>query len=985
MKLKSVIVFFSIICLPFLGLGQSPPYINYKGGDKIPSSETYHVIQDSKGYIWIATACGVSRFDGYEFTTFTLKDGLPDNVIHYIYEDYMGRIWFVSYSGQLSYFYEGRIIHYKYNYLMDGLLSGGKGIVKCSFRVLKDDSIVLSVNRKGIFRIFSNGRNVKLYSKNDASLIFDFSGKTSFPILAFDFSISRTKNIIVTDSIKDITNEGILMQNPTHLYGIEKNHEYLVSLGEVFVTIKEGKVNSHRSDKPVIWISSGSDGLVWVSRYNGGLSCYKDIDIYKNEIIKLFDGLSITSVCKDREGGYWFSTYANGLFYISNLSSKTYFWHPAEANSRKILTIGRYPKGILVGFDNGDISAVNSYNTIENIPFRNCQKMDLYINYIHYNDYSKDVLFFSNIYAYSFRNGIITKFTEEFPRKGADRGIVPRCAVVDKDKTWIGTRIGLLKFENKKVIYDSFESGDFKSTVNSMAISKDGSLWLGCSDGLWKFKHGRFEWLGEAIAFFRNRISRVVINPIDSTLWVGTRGGGVGVYDGRNLVSVNSDDGLQSDVINSIAMGADRVWVGSSSGVSQVSIVPDLTGKYSVSNFDRSIGIVSNEIIDLIPSDSTLVIGTRDGILSYKLEDAWQQVKPKVLITKLTIDGVDTTINSKLDLKHFENHISIYFAGFTFKTLGNTLFRYRLHESDSTFVYTRIPYVVLPALSPDSYRFEVWAQNAYGQWSLNPARIDFTISPPFWTTPWFVFLVSVALFLILSIAFSLRLRVIKRHDMLSRRLDGWKQQALLQQMNPHFIFNTLNSIQLFILQNDALSSHRYLTKFAKLMRLTLENSQSFSVSFSAERESLDLYLELEALRADGKFVYEIVVDDNISNEITIPSLIVQPFVENAIWHGVIPKGGGGKISVVFKMSDKRILCSIEDNGIGRVEADKYASSKAHKSLGSKITMQRLQLLKSMYGQQLGIVYVDLKDSSGAPIGTKVELAIPILPSKVILD
>jgi LytS/YehU family sensor histidine kinase len=169
------------------------------------------------------------------------------------------------------------------------------------------------------------------------------------------------------------------------------------------------------------------------------------------------------------------------------------------------------------------------------------------------------------------------------------------------------------------------------------------------------------------------------------------------------------------------------------------------------------------------------------------------------------------------------------------------------------------------------------------------------------------------------------------------------------------------------------------------MRLTLENSQSFSVSFSAERESLDLYLELEALRADGKFVYEIVVDDNISNEITIPSLIVQPFVENAIWHGVIPKGGGGRISVVFKMSDKRILCSIEDNGIGRVEAEKYASAKAHKSLGSKITMQRLQLLKSMYGQQLGIVYVDLKDSLGAPIGTKVELAIPILPSKVILD
>ena len=540
-------------------------------------------------------------------------------------------------------------------------------------------------------------------------------------------------------------------------------------------------------------------------------------------------------------------------------------------------------------------------------------------------------------------------------------------------------------FEGESVVYDSYKTGDFKSTVNSMARSKDGTLWIGCSDGLWTLKNRRFKWLGNDIAFFRNRISQVSINPVDSTLWIGTRGEGIGVYNGKDITFINTDHGLPSDIITSIAMGVDRVWVGTTSGVAQVSIVSNLEGKYSVSNFDRSIGIVSNEIINLIPTDSTLIIGTRDGIISYKLADNNTQAKPNVLITKLTVNGDNIPVGRKADLNYSQNNLSISFAGFTFKTLRKTLFRYRLHESDSTFVYTQIPTVLLTAIAPGNYAFEVWAQNAYGQWSENPAKVLFTISPPFWTTPWFNFYFSVLIFLAFSLIFAFRLKSIKQRNLLLRRLDGWKQQALLQQMNPHFIFNTLNSIQLFILQNDTLSSHRYLTKFAQLMRLTLENSQSFSVPFSSELEALRLYLELEALRADGKFTYEINGDDSLLPNTTIPSLIIQPFVENAIWHGVMPKGNGGRIVLTFSKQGNRVFCSVEDNGIGRVEAEKYASAKAHKSLGSKITLQRLQLLKSMYGQQLGIIYFDLKDSSGNPIGTRVELEIPILPGKVLLD
>lgn len=989
MKLKSAIVFFSIIFLPFLGLGQSPPYINYKGGDQIPSAETYHVIQDSKGYIWIATACGVSRFDGYAFTSFTLKDGLPDNVIHEIYEDYKGRIWFVSYSGQLSYFYEGKITQYKYNYLMTGLFAGGEGPVKLVFRVDKKDNVIVSVKRKGAFSISNDGQVRKIYRSLNTTIVVKEDINSANAFLSFDADGKKSGKIEIRDRnnhINIVTHKDMVGSIASHMFALRYNDKWLMSLDTHLYFWDGNIVTQHKFKNPIIWISSDKNGLIWVSEFNGGVSCYNSYDYKVEPILRLFEQLSITSVLRDREGGYWFTTYANGLFYVSNIFNKTFFWDSKINSDSKIVSLGAVGHTLWVGFDNAIVGEISNNRIGARHSFLGLSSNDLYFNSIVADPNSSSVWLLGNSYLYNTTGSAwLKKYYAGYENYGKLRGVFPRAITFYNNKVCVGTRHGCLIFENKRVVYDSYKTGDFKSSVTSMALCKDGTFWLGCSDGLWMYKNGQYTWLGEDVPFFRNRISRVVINPIDSTIWVGTRGGGVGVYNGKDLTFITTDHGLPSDIVNSLAMGPDRVWVGTPAGVAQVSIVPDHSGKYTVSNFDRSIGIVSNEIVDLIPSDSTLIIGTRDGILSYKLENAKEQTTPKVIITQLSVNGVDMAVGDKLDLHHSQNNLSISFAGFTFKTLRKTLFRYRLHESDSTFVYTQIPTVLLTAIAPGNYTFEVWAQNAYGQWSVNPAKVVFSISPPFWTTPWFIFFISVSIFLTFSLIFAYRLKSIKQRNLLSRRLDGWKQQALLQQMNPHFIFNTLNSIQLFILQNDTISSHRYLTKFAQLMRLTLENSQSFSVLFSDELEALRLYLELESLRADGKFTYEIIGDESLPSNITLPSLIIQPFVENAIWHGVMPKGSGGKIVLTFRMQANRIFCSVEDNGIGRVEAEKYASAKAHKSLGSKITLQRLQLLKSMYGQQLGIIYFDLKDSSGTPIGTRVELAIPILPKKVLLD
>jgi tetratricopeptide (TPR) repeat protein len=233
-----------------------------------------------------------------------------------------------------------------------------------------------------------------------------------------------------------------------------------------------------------------------------------------------------------------------------------------------------------------------------------------------------------------------------------------------------------------------------------------------------------------------------------------------------------------------------------------------------------------------------------------------------------------------------------------------------------------------------------------------------------------------------SLIFIITLLILRHQQLLTKhKIIELKQQNLNQQMNPHFIYNCLTSIQSFIFHNDVSNSLEYLSKFSRLMRKILENSQKQYMSVQDEIEVLTLYLKLESIRFKGKFDYEITVDDKIDPiQFKIPSLLIQPFVENSVWHGIQNKKGMGKIQISFNLSEKSIFCTIEDNGIGREYAErlKHDESNNHVSLGATITQARIKLLKSLYGNRLGIRYIDLKDYSNKPSGTRVELYLPIL-------
>jgi tetratricopeptide (TPR) repeat protein len=227
-----------------------------------------------------------------------------------------------------------------------------------------------------------------------------------------------------------------------------------------------------------------------------------------------------------------------------------------------------------------------------------------------------------------------------------------------------------------------------------------------------------------------------------------------------------------------------------------------------------------------------------------------------------------------------------------------------------------------------------------------------------------------------------RLKSRQRIAAMNHTISELNQTNLRQQMNPHFIFNTLNSIQYYVFQNDKIASNNYMTKFASLIRKTLENSRHTEISIKEELDALHLYLELEELRFKQKFEWTIKVDEEIDTlAYKIPTMLIQPYVENAIMHGLMNKENGkGYLQVGLQLHNEQIICTIEDNGIGRAKAMEIKKEKNsnHQSLGTNITESRLKLVNDLYGKNMEVVYTDLTDEQGEPAGTRVEINIPII-------
>lgn len=284
--------------------------------------------------------------------------------------------------------------------------------------------------------------------------------------------------------------------------------------------------------------------------------------------------------------------------------------------------------------------------------------------------------------------------------------------------------------------------------------------------------------------------------------------------------------------------------------------------------------------------------------------------------------------------------------------------------------------------------FEVNAMSKDGIWGETSAKVNLKINFPVWQKWWFILAMVLLIGLIIFFIVKQFIKNIKEKEKqkaaIEKRIADLELQALRAQMNPHFLFNTISSIQFYITANDNKSAIKYLSKFAKLMRAIMENSKSARILISEELRVLNLYLELERLRFKDKFTYEINIDPNIDVDFEdIPPMLIQPYLENALNHGIINKQENGHILVTIKKVNHYLVCTITDDGIGRAKAQEIKQSKGYnyKSRGMSITHSRLEIINKMQNSNLNVEVEDLYEND-IPAGTKVRIYIPLKPDEL---
>lgn len=541
------------------------------------------------------------------------------------------------------------------------------------------------------------------------------------------------------------------------------------------------------------------------------------------------------------------------------------------------------------------------------------------------------------------------------------------CYVVEKDTYLVGERYFPEAYHNIQTVIE--EPG--------------GNFWMGSYRGL-LYVNKNFKTVYNDVSFTPSILVTSLVMQNDSTIWCGS----VGLYE-----VIRSNKSLKRKLIfpqlrnQRVSMlyrdKTGKTWIGADDGLYRYDHLSQKLEWFDVWDNIQNKRFNLNALKE--SRNGYVFIGGYNGLNYFKPEEI-KPIKEKlnVSISNVRVNQDDTMYllrPAPLELNWKENSVEFQYLTTYYRNPQKLTYRYRMIGLDSSWSLNgRNNKVRFSSLSPGSYTFTVAASLDGVNWDETANPFSFVILPPVWRRAWFIGLSILVIGGVGYILFRSRIQAIRRQTAMRERVSEIEMRALRAQMNPHFIFNCLNSINRYIVKSDNATASLYLTRFSKLIRLILENSNSKKVLLSNELEALRLYIEMEGIRFDNKFSCEIsLADDVFADSIEVPSLIIQPYVENAIWHGLLHKETNGKLLIKVSMLDETVLqCVVEDNGVGREKAREFKSKSAtsKKSMGMKLTEDRIAILNQYAQTNASVEIIDLMDENQAA-GTKVIIRIPV--------
>ncbi len=960
-------------------------------------SQIREVMKDSKGFLWLMLTSKVQRFDGKNFVSFSF-----DEVCVNVVQDEEGVVWVATRQGiyRFKNDYSGfeelteyRSLTIKYRRLITGsdkkiYLLSSEGITRWSKQAKKFELFGITPFRStSSFPSLKNFGDWLFYKQNDTTLarynvvtgahdavrvmdanfviplnsdsvwsrqligntvLVSFKAKTTTPVTGGQFDEPLSGNsYFITGSIRRSPGEYLVLLNDNgcFLYNASKNRfsktNFFYNGRLVIGTPLPISNNFYQEGNGTAWVAN-KDGLMYFNPLANGLNLFSSNGKWDNDI---------RNFAEDQQGNIWFGT-ANGFCKWDKHSGKVSVWVP-------------------------DYDADNylNYSSVRSIAFS-----------------SGKILIGQSEKGFWIFDPLTTKFTrpkfevdslqKRFERDFNHNMVKLRNGnfLLLSNRTWL-VRKGVLTAREIK-LPDSIGS--------SRAGYEDaqGRIWLLTGRGIFALD-SNFKELYRLIDHDRGRWVNSIVQIDDTTFWAAAKNIFEIKLRAQKKLSIRLIFPELSEVHFSHLFkdSLQRIWMCNDEGIYRY--IPETGAIEKFDHNDNAKGFYLNVSNSFRGSDGTVYFGSLNGINYFVPEKIpLQKDSLQLHLLNVTVNQDDSSFllyRTLANLNYYQNSFVFNFIAPYVYNGEKVQYRYKLEGADKDWILlgnnssTRFT-----SLQPGKYSFYAAASLNGKDWFPLAQPFSVRINPPFWQTWWFVTLAITSCCLLAIWLFRRRIAVIKARADVQQQLMGLEIRALRSQMNPHFIFNSLNSIAQLVASKQNEEGLQYLSKFSKLLRLVLDESEHSFICLKDEIKIMDLYLQLETLRFGSSFSYTIHADESLDEEETlIPSFLIHPIIENAIWHGLLHKEGERRLIISFrKNSNDKLVCIVKDNGIGieaaTLKKQQQLNGEKRDSKGLKMVKERLVLLAGQKNVYTDFRMEDMKDHNGYISGTKCTLELPVI-------
>ncbi|MEI8279080.1 MAG: histidine kinase [Bacteroidota bacterium] len=985
-RYRNTICALLLLCSFVPAYAQEYPVSHFSVENGLPSSNIYDVFRDHKGFLWFATDKGVARYNGIRFESFSAFDGLSDNEIFYFKEDPFGRLWLGSFNGQLCYYKDG-IFH----------TGNNTPFLKLPFKdayiknIEVDKDSVISLYFFAETKIVTIKRNkLTIYPlKRNFSVDYHSNLIHIHCLSANRFELLFPERTVVIDTNSNVIEEKIHSADQRINFTFSQSGEYLFNDHRVYDRSFKEIFHSDRDLYSQYFVyRMYSDGKNFFACTNNGLLINNDKQILQ--------GNKISSMTQDIDGNYWISTLNNGVYslskdFLNNMRQE----HVYDG----VVKYAKIDSGFLFyatdnnnfyRFKDGKAECLFDFkkNLVNNTRVQYDQCYHIEDDHRYYNIGNSSSIIIDNILSAKPKVKLYNDSTLAY---------VSKKVFITPEYTYVKSFDDILYWDNAQMAKDNaihvqrfgtstgIDSREprYLNRIFAMAKAPDNTIWFSKIDKVYKivnskvleqpqFKNVTFNWFhfyGDYLIGFTHSNKLVICEYANTDSIVITP-----IPDQKNVW--NQLCRLDSNHIIISTNNAYKVLTLYSAGSKQKIAIHTVENPYLPSQAEY----ITSDGKDCYFLKNGAVVAVKISSLLHKPDP------PRLYFTCMKSMDKSYTIHSGMELayKQAEN-ININFLTLSMNS-KDLVYEYSItdddldHEADN---WHNIKGEEINLFDPGYGNFivKVRARSASSDYS-KPIAFSFTIAKPFWATFWFLSIVFAAFCIVFWFVMNFLIQREKKKKEKENEANikylKSEYKALNALMNPHFIFNTLNNVQGLVNANDKVAANTYLRVFADLVRQNMHNISKEFIPLQKEVDLIYNYLKLEKLRFPDTLNYEIKIDESVElSEIMIPPLLIQPLVENAIKHGLMPKQSPDNyVQIRIYEEDNLLHIEVVDNGIGITQSQRRSDS-LHQSFGLENVEKRIAQLRIIHSKEIAFSINDMLDEQGASKGTIASISFRI--------